>query len=334
MSITAKELAARLGLSEAAVSMALNDKPGISRQRKKEILAAAEKYGYDFTRVNAKHSLSGSVYFIIYRKHGAVVADTPFFTELSEGVEEACRDEKLKIRTQYLYENEDLLQEIESLRYSDCIGLILLGTEMQKNDFRPFSELPFPVILLDASFQNQKRDAVLIDNVQGAYLATNYLISRIHAQPGYLRSSYSISNFEDRADGFYKAIRENGLSTGKSPVHRLTPSIEGAEADMKTLLREGLEPARGYFADNDLIAVGAMRAFQAAGYRIPEDIAVIGFDNMPIANYISPGLTTVNVPKKYMGEQAVKRLKELFLSKNFVPVRLLVGVNLVRRDSV
>ncbi len=77
-----------------------------------------------------------------------------------------------------------------------------------------------------------------------------------------------------------------------------------------------------------------MHAFQAAGYRIPEDIAVIGFDNMPIANYISPGLTTVNVPKKYMGEQAVKRLKELFLSKNFVPVRLLVGVNLVRRDSV
>ncbi len=334
MSITAKELARKLNISEAAVSMALNNKPGVSRERKKEILAAAEKYGYDFTRVNSKHNLTGSVYFIIYRKHGAIVTDTPFFTELSEGIESACRDENLKLRTRYLYEDEDTPSEIERLRYTDCIGMILLGTEMQKGDFAPFLTLPFPLILLDASFQNQKRDAVLIDNVQGAFLATNYLISQIHAQPGYLRSSYSISNFEERADGFYKAIRENGMSTGKSPVHRLTPSIEGASLDMRTLLKEGFEPARGYFADNDLIAIGAMRAFQAAGYRIPQDIAVIGFDNMPIGNYISPPLTTVNVPKKYMGEQAVHRLKELLLSRSFVPVRFLIGVDLVKRSSV
>ena len=131
-----------------------------------------------------------------------------------------------------------------------------------------------------------------------------------------------------------EAIRENGLPAGKSPVHRLTPSIEGAYLDMKAQLSEGFEPARGYFADNDLIAIGAIRAFQTAGYRIPEDIAVIGFDNMPTGNYISPGLTTVNVPKKYMGEQAVLRLKTLLGARNFAPTRLMIGVNLVERGSV
>ena len=334
MSITAKELAKKLGLSEAAVSMALNNKPGVSRERKKEILAAAEKYGYDFTRVNAKHNLTGSVYFVIYKKHGAVVTDTPFFTELSEGVEDACRAENIKLRTLYIYDGEDTPREIENLRYSDCIGLILLCTEMQLEDFPPFSDLPFPIVFLDTSFLNLKRDSVQIDNVQGAFIATDYLIHQTHSQPGYLRSSYSISNFEDRADGFYKAIRSNGLPTGQSLVHRLSPSIEGAYSDMCALLAEGFAPARGYFADNDLIAVGAMRAFQQAGFRIPEDTAIIGFDNMPISNYISPALTTVNVPKKYMGGIAVQRLKYLLTAKNFVPMRTLVSVNLVRRDSV
>ena len=335
MSVTAKELAKILNISEAAVSMALNNKPGVSRERKKEILAAAEKYGYDFTRVNQKHNLNGSVYFVIFRKHGAIVADTPFFSELSAGVEEACRTENLRLRTLYLYDSEETQKEIENLRYRDCIGLIVLGTEMPRDDFSGFSDLPFPVVLLDASFLNLRRDAVQIDNVEGAYLAANYLIRETHAQPGYLRSSYSISNFEDRADGFYKAIRESGMSTGKSPVHRLTPSMEGAFSDMKELIEEdGFTPARGYFADNDLIAVGAMRAFQAAGYKIPEDVAIVGFDNMPISNYVSPPLTTINVPKKYMGEMAVQRLKTLLNMKNFVPIRLLVGVNLVKRDSV
>ena len=334
MSITAKELAKILNISEAAVSMALNNKPGVSTERKREILAAAEKYGYDFTRVNRKHNLAGSVYFVIYKKHGTVVTDTPFFSELSGGVENACRERGLKLRTRYIYEDEDTPKEIEALRYSDCIGMILLGTEMTREDFNAFSDLPYPLVLLDASFQNISRDTVMIDNVQAAYLATSYLITHIRTQPGYLRSSYSIANFEERADGFYKAIRESGMSSGKSPVHRLTPSIEGAYEDMKALLSEGQVPARGYFADNDLIAVGAMRALLNAGYRIPQDVAIIGFDNMPIGNYTSPTLTTVNVPKAYMGETAVKRLMELLTAKNFVPVRIMVSVTLVKRNSV
>lgn len=334
MSITAKELAKKLGISEATVSMALNDKRGVGAKRKKEILAAAEQYGYDFTRVREKHAVAGAFYFIIYQKHGAVVADTPFFNELSEGIQRYCREEGIRLHTSYFYDDETRTEQIEHLRYSDCSGMILLGTEMHPQDFTPFRSLPFPIVLLDVAIENADCDCVLIDNVQGAYLATNYLISKVHSQPGYLRSAYEISNFEERADGFYKAVRFNGLSASKSIVHRLTPSVEGAYADMKQILREKQDLARCYFADNDLIAIGAIRAFQEAGYRIPKDIAVIGFDNMSVGMYISPALTTVNVPKEYMAQTAVKRLRELLTTKHFVPTKTLISVSLVKRDSI
>ena len=90
---------------------------------------------------------------------------------------------------------------------------------------------------------------------------------------------------------------------------------------MKALLKEGLEPARSYFADNDLIAIGAVRAFQEAGYDIPKDISIAGFDNLPIGNYIKPSLSTVNVPKKAMASLAVTRLKEIMGRLMFMIVR-------------
>jgi len=216
---------------------------------------------------------------------------------------------------------------------SDPAGIILLGTEMSKEDFLPFSRLRLPVVLLDVYMQDVDVDCILINNNQGAYLATDYLISTTKSQPGYLHSSYSISNFEERADGFYKAIRAHGMSSSKSIVHLLTPSIEGAAADMQEILNSGEAIARAYFADNDLIAIGAMRALQQKGYRIPEDIAIVGFDNLPMCNYINPPLTTINVPKKYMGEMAVVRLLALTEARQFVPVKMEIHTNLVQRHS-
>ncbi len=102
----------------------------------------------------------------------------------------------------------------------------------------------------------------MINNIQGAYQAVSYLIRKYRKQPGYLRSSYPINNFQERADGFYKAVRASGMSASKSLVHRLTPSMDGAYSDMLSLLDAGEEPARCYFADNDLIACGALKAFR------------------------------------------------------------------------
>ncbi len=334
MSITAKELAQRLNLSEAAVSIALNNKPGVSPATRQLVMEAAEKYGYDFTRISGKHRRTGTIVFAVFRKHGAVVSETPFFTELRDSIEKTCKELGYRLSVQELSDDETLAGKIDDIVYSDCIGILLQGTEMHLEDFRTFAQIRLPIVLLDVYLSGIKRDCVLINNEQGAFLATDHLIRSRKKQPGYLRSSYSICNFDERADGFYKAVRKHGYPVSQSIVHRLSPSIDGAYADLLELLRGGEPAAECYFADNDNIAIGAMRAFREMGYRLPEDIAIVGFDNIPMCNYTEPSLTTVNVPKQYLGEMAVRRLLEVQQAKQFVPLKIEVSTNLVKRRSV
>ncbi len=334
MGITAKELARKLGLSEATVSIALNHKQGISTETKQLVLEAAQKYGYDFTRISGKRSSSGSIYLVVYKKHGAIVGDTPFFAELTNAIQQTCKEKGYRLNIRYLYDDSDIAAQIDDIVYADCAGMILLGTEMRKEDFAPFSALHTPLVLLDVYLPTVKRDCVLINNKQGAFLATDYLIRHTKQQPGYLRSAYLISNFEERADGFYSAIRQHGFSASKSIVHRLAPNPDGAYADMLEILQSGEPLAPCYFADNDMIALGAMKAFQQMKYHIPKDIAIVGFDNVPLCNYSNPLLTTVNVPKTYMGETAVNRLIAIMSAKTFVPLKIEITTDLVRRKSV
>jgi len=146
-----------------------------------------------------------------------------------------------------------------------------------------------------------------------------------------LRNFYTL---EERADGFYKAIRKHGMSTSKSIVHRLAPSQDGAYEDMKAIINIGEELASCYFADYDLIALGAMKAFSEAGYKIPNDISIIGFDNLPICKYASTPLTTIDVPKQYMGETAAKRLIQIIEGEASFPFKIELITSIKVRKSV
>lgn len=333
--MTAKELAKLLNLSEAAISMALNNKPGVSTATRQRVLAAARENGYDFSKLKDTEDVKteeGTISFLIYRKHGAVVSDTPFFSQLTEGIEQACRKAHYSLNINYLYGDDSIKKQLSQLPYSN--GILLLATEMKLEDFTPFHALTVPLVVLDTWYENLGYDSILINNFQGAYQAASHLIRKTKSQPGYLRSSYPIGNFNERADGFYKAIRENGMSTSRSPVLSLSPSMEGAYKDMMELLEDGEKPVHAYFADNDLIAAGAMKALREKGYRIPEDVAVMGFDDMPLCNYIEPTLTTVHVPKQYMGQIAVTRLLQIIKSIENYPVKIEISTRIVKRKSV
>jgi LacI family transcriptional regulator len=334
MKITAKMLAKELNLSEAAISMALRNKQGVSTETRRKVLEAADKYGYDFSRTVKVQKRFKHLTFVIYKRQGAIVGETPFFSALLDGIESACTEHNYKMHIAYIHRDDDVQDKVDDLNYSDSAGIVLLGTEMLMEDLKPFSSLRKPLVLLDVYFDFIEYDCVLINNTQGAFIATNYLISRTKKQPGYLRSSYPIGNFDERADGFYKSIRLHGLSVSQSIVHKLTPSAEGAFADMMELLERDEKLASCYFADNDLIAIGAMKALQKKGIRIPEDIAIIGFDNLPMTTFISPPLTTIHVPKELIGEIAVKRLIEITNNKKQAPVKIEVSTQLKKRRSV
>ena len=334
MGITAKDLAAQLGLSAAAVSLALNDKPGVSEITRKQVLDAAKEQGYDFSKRRPTGKGRGRFAFLIYHKHGAVVAETAFFSELTDGISRACKTCGYDLDIHYLFADDVDASYLRALTASNIDGIILLGTEMRANDLAPFMDLSVPLVVLDTYSESLPLNYVLINNVQGAYIATNHLIAKKRGQPGYLRSSYAIGNFDERADGFYKAIRENGLSSSQSIVHRLAPSIDGAYADMLSLLKSGERTASCYFADNDLIAAGAMRAFKACGYRIPEDIGIVGFDNTSLCELLEPPLTTINVPKQAMGRVAVDRLIALTSTQTTEISKIEISTSLVRRNSI
>ena len=335
MKTTGKDLARELGLSEAAVSMALNNKPGVSTATRRKVLEEAQRRGYDFLRKAAfGNELKGSFCLAIYKKSGAIVSDTPFFSDLTDGISAACKKAHYDLVIRYLYEDESLEDRLYTLSQADFKGIILLATEMNTTDLTRFSRFKTPILLLDAYFETADYDCVIINNIQGAYLAATYLIRKRKTQPGYLRSDYWISNFDQRADGFYKAIRAAGMSTAKSQVLRLTPSQEGAYEDMKRLLATGVKPADCYFADNDLIAFGAMMALKEAGHRIPEDVAVMGFDDIPACEYMNPPLSTVVVPKLFMGETAAMRIAQLIEGENTQPLKIEVSTKLVKRGTV
>ena len=184
MGITAKELAARLNLSATAVSMALNGKPGVSTETRAMVIREAEKAGYDFSRLSMKKNASGDIYCIICRAHNAILNYTPIFSELTDGIEQECRKNGYHLKTFQLYEKIDDLQKyIEELRISQCAGVILLGTEVSASVCHEFLQLSVPVILLDSYFDSADCSCVLINNAQGAYLATSYLIDRCGRQP-------------------------------------------------------------------------------------------------------------------------------------------------------
>ena len=333
MAITAKQLAGQLGLSASAVSLALNGKPGVSRETRKRVIDAAKAQGYDFSRKHYSEK-KGAVCFAVYKKSGAVVDDTPFFAALTDGVSITCRRAGYDCMIHYLYEDDNLDEQIYSLGLMRFSGMIILATEMEEATLSRFDRLQMPFVFLDAYFEKPKYNFILINNIQGAFTAAQHLIRKRRAQPGYLRSAYPISNFDQRADGFYKAIRAAGMSTAKSPVLRLTPSQEGAYEDMKSLLAAGEQPADCYFADNDLIAIGAVKALKEAGWRVPEDVAVVGFDDLPACEYVSPPLTTVMVPKAFLGQTAATRIIQLIEEKNQQPLKIEVFTRLVPRKSV
>ncbi|MBO5197182.1 MAG: LacI family DNA-binding transcriptional regulator [Lachnospiraceae bacterium] len=333
MAVSAKEIAKHLNISAAAVSMALNNKPGISEMTRQRVFETARELGYDFTRKQeAEHA--GTVKFVIYKKHGHVASDTPFFAQVTEGIQTMCRQNQLNLQVTYFYEGADTAAQRKEIESGDCIGVILLGTEMEAKDCRSFQDLPVPYVVLDSYFEDISCNTVMINNVQGAYLAVRYLIENGHRRIGYLRSATKIGNFGERADGYYKALRSEEIPTGHPYVVYLRPTADGAYEDMKQYLAGNPTLPTAYFADNDLISAGALRALKEAGYKIPEDISMIGFDDMPFCEVLDPPLTTMNVPKQKLGAMAVERLIALIRKGETECVKMELAVSLINRQSV
>lgn len=336
MGLKAREIAGMAGVSPATVSLILNNKPGVSEETRERVMKIISELGYD-TNLLSKPALKnkGSIRFVIYKKHGKVVSDTPFFSALMEGIDQEVRGHGYNLVISYLSEQDgntaDTLRVIEERTFD---GILLLATEMAEEDIQLFKRLPVPLVVLDSSFPHEKLDTVIINNREGAWEAVLHLIDRGHAEIGYLQSSVRINNFLERYEGYMRALADSGLKLDRKYTLQLEPTLEGAYQDMQRLLQSQPKLPGAFFADNDIIAFGAVKALKEAGYRIPEDISVIGFDDMPFCEMLEPPLTTMRVFKQRMGMMAVERLLKKIEKGTAEKIKVEVATELVERKSV
>ena len=214
--VRVKDIAQACGVSEATVSMVLNGRAGIGEQTRRRVLETAQKMGYEHTRRRSaaqnERQNGRTLTYLIYRKHGLVVGDTPFFEQLMEGIASEANQEGYQLQVAYYYEDQDEEAQLASLRQLGSDGIILLATEIEGSEWRRFTTLSVPLLLLDSYQDSYCSDSVIINNVQGAYLATSSLLERGFRQIGHLRSSIRIHNFRERAE-----VTTRPLKNGNSP---------------------------------------------------------------------------------------------------------------------
>ena len=175
---------------------------------------------------------------------------------------------------------------------------------------------------------------MLINNADSARMATEYLIGRGHRQIGYLQGSMRIKPFRSRRVGYQTALQKAHLSMKEEYIVTLTSDMDGAYRDMKRFLEGKPELPTAYFADNDMIALGAMKAMREYGIRIPEDVSVVGFDDLSFSSISSPSLTTLRVPKQEIGRFAVRRLREMMQEPESPKLKIQVCTQFIERESV
>lgn len=327
------DIAKLAGVSPGTVSNALNNRKGVSNEKKEKIIKIAEEMGY--YRSSSKDETK-VIRFIVFKKHGYVVSDTPFFSALIEGIERECRAEGYEMLVSHIIHKEDNNEEIqEIIKQEQVAGLLLLATEMDEEDLKPFKNLSIPIILLDNYFKGVDFDYILMNNTKGAYQVVKHLIENGHVEIGCLGSSKAINNFNYRYEGFKEAMVEADLGVNNGYELLLEPTLEGAYRDMKEILEnKSLKLPTAYFALNDIIALGAIRAMKEIGIGIPEQISVVGFDDMPFCEISSPRLTTVRVHKQYIGKTAIKRLIQKIAEKDEIKLKIEINTEVVVRDSV
>jgi LacI family transcriptional regulator len=189
-------------------------------------------------------------------------------------------------------------------------------------------------VFIDTFYDVVEANFVDMNNEDAVYK----VLSRFHKQGferiGFVASHVDTTNFRLRQEAFFKNMARLGLKVREADVISVESTHEGAYADTRSLLQAGTDMAEAYFCTNDVIAHGFIKALKEFGFSIPDDVSIIGFDNLPLSATMDPSLTTIDVSKRKIGYLAVTVLDDLInASEPQPPVKILVGAELIARSS-
>lgn len=330
------DIAQSSGVSLTAVSLALNDKPGVSHETRERVMEAARTLGYQFrsTNVPAPAKAVRTIGLLVKSSDEDQPIANHFYSYIITGVEAACRQMEIDL----LYANlpvdvNNVPVEISPLmEKGDVDGLIIAGASIDEHTSRILDSHSYPVVLVDSYSHLHVYSSVLTDNVHGAYQATDYLIRKGHRHIGFVGGTdLAYPSFRERRSGYEKALHNANIgrrymadcSTNRSEVAAAALELYKQHPEITAIL-----------GVNDDAAITSMYALLEIGVQVPQQVSVIGFDDIYLAQSVMPSLTTMRIYKQSMGRLAVQLLLNQASQPDAGIVTSLVHPTLVERNSV
>lgn len=336
MAIKLSDIARLAGVSKTAVSLALNEKSGISDATRKKIITIAHQQGYTplrKKRTEIKNNL-GIVTFLVVTTTGVVNSNyrtLPFFNSLISclSAEVSAINGSLKKIT---ITQDELNQKISTIKKT-ATSFLVLGTDLTKDSAALINQRLKHVVFLDTYFEDIDADFVTMDNYQGARLAGQYILRKGYHQIGYFASDKIMSNFSERRRGFRAALKESGVIISNDNFYFISPTETNPNGlDMTRFIEHNLPKA--FFCENDYIALRLLKIARQAKISVPNQLAIMGFDDIYESTLVSPELSTIHVPIEQIAHQALQQLVDQYLHPKRMPLKTLVATQLIERQSL
>ncbi|WP_321845290.1 LacI family DNA-binding transcriptional regulator [Paraburkholderia bannensis] len=324
---TLADVAERAGVSQMTASRALNGRTGVSRETRDEVLRIAADIGYVVNRTAQK--LSGGRNGIIGIMTPTL--DTQFSNELILGASRAARAAGCEVLVYTVSDDSHSHEELIKLvrQFSDGL-LVILPRETMNLDALAAARVP--VVVIDQRGTLNRFPSVSVDNYGGACMAVEHLVSLGHQRIAFLGSDEAIEGVRDRQRGYHDTLARHGLARDPALVASSDLSKMTVFEVASSLLKSA-QPPTAIFAANDQSAFGAIAAVREAGLRVPDDISVVGFDDIPMAAQFHPALTTVRQPFQQMSSSAVSALLAQIEGSDALAQRTTFPAELVVRQS-
>jgi DNA-binding LacI/PurR family transcriptional regulator len=327
VSVTIKDIARAAGVSHSTVSRALADSPLIRAETKARIRCLADQMGYTPSAIGRglRTRRTATVGLVV-----TTIAD-PFIAEVVQGIEDTALSYHYNaILCASRSDPERELKSVRTLREKRVDAIIVTSSRLGSLYLSYLRELGVPIVLVNNQRGGDYTNSVLIDNHRGGEMVGRYLLGLGHERIAYISGPIWAHASSQRLAGLRQALRAQGLSLPAELVLQGNGRVEGGVEAAKELLRRPSVSA--VFCYNDMTALGVLAALHRAGKRVPDDLSVIGFDDVPIVAHTEPPLTTIAQPKYELGRRAMEMALALINGQSDV-CDVVLTPRLVERES-
>lgn len=331
-SITLENVAELAGVSRSTASRVVNGKAGVREDVRRRVRQVIEETGYrpNLAARALASNRSGVISLVVPHASSTLFTD-PYFPRLTQGITQACNKHDLSLSL-FLFHSEDeeekLTRRIANTSIVD--GVIIASSQFDDPLIPHLVANGVPLVVVGRQDQYPEVSFVDVDNVNGAYAATTHLLRRNYRRVAHITGPQNMVSGADRLLGYKKALRERGFTFREEWVAVGDYTEAGGYAAMQQLLTA--EPD-AVFAASDQMAMGALRAIREAGLHVPQDIALVGFDDLLPPGNIHPRLTTIRQPVVQLGQEAVNVLLDIIRNGPSPSNRIILDTQLVIRES-